>query len=116
MHFSKLGAASAIFSVAASSPTEYESTVEKRGVTFRVDQAVNTAKLGYIQSGPAAVAAVYGKYKKTPPSDVAAAAATQSGTVAANPEQYDSEYLCPVTIGTPGVTLNLDFDTGSSDL
>lgn len=29
-------------------------------------------------------------------------------------QQYDSEYLCPVTVG--GQTLNLDFDTGSSDL
>jgi hypothetical protein len=28
--------------------------------------------------------------------------------------QYDSEYLCPVTVG--GQMLNLDFDTGSSDL
>jgi aspergillopepsin I len=28
--------------------------------------------------------------------------------------QYDSEYLCPVTVGSQ--TLNLDFDTGSSDL
>ena len=26
----------------------------------------------------------------------------------------DLEYVVPVTIGTPGVTLNLDFDTGVS--
>lgn len=29
--------------------------------------------------------------------------------------QNDTEYACPVTIGNPGVTLILDFDTGSSD-
>ncbi|KAF7789447.1 hypothetical protein EIP86_000392 [Pleurotus ostreatoroseus] len=28
----------------------------------------------------------------------------------------DSEYVVPVTVGTPGVTVHLDFDTGSSDL
>ncbi|KAJ1304079.1 hypothetical protein OPQ81_008483 [Rhizoctonia solani] len=36
--------------------------------------------------------------------------------VRANDIQNDTEYACSVTIGTPGVTLTLDFDTGSSDL
>lgn len=40
----------------------------------------------------------------------------QKGSVSAADQQNDSEYLCPVTIGTPGKTFNLDFDTGSSDL
>lgn len=29
---------------------------------------------------------------------------------------YDLQYLCPVTIGTPGRVFNLNFDTGSADL
>lgn len=37
-----------------------------------------------------------------------------SGSVAATPEEHNAEFLCPVTIG--GQTLNLDIDTGSSDL
>lgn len=39
-----------------------------------------------------------------------------TGTAVATPEQYDVEYLTPVQIGSPAQTLNLDFDTGSSDL
>lgn len=37
-----------------------------------------------------------------------------SGVVAATPEQGDVEYLAPISIG--GQTMNMDFDSGSSDL
>ena len=60
------------------------------------------------------MAKTYAKYGKAIPPVIAAAAANNDGTVTATPEEYDAEYLCPVTIG--GQTLNLDFDTGSSDL
>lgn len=39
-----------------------------------------------------------------------------SGQISAQDIQLDSEYLCPVQIGTPAQTMMLDFDTGSSDL
>ena len=101
----QLSAASALISLASSSP------VEKRREAFSVHQTVPKP---FIKSGPAAVAAVYKKYGATAPADVLAAAAANDGTVTTTPEQYDSEYLTPVSIG--GQTLNLDFDTGSSDL
>lgn len=111
MHFiSKVSAASALVSLASAIPADY-SPVETRGAAFTVHQTVAKS---HILSGPAALAKVYGKYGKTAPADVKAAAASNDGTVTASPEQYDSEYLCPVSIG--GQTLNLDFDTGSSDL
>lgn len=110
MHFSKLGAASALIILAAASPVEF-TPHNKRGLAFKVPQTKAKSK---ILSGPAAMAAVYAKYGATAPPDVKAAAANNDGTVTASPESYDSEYLCPVNIG--GQVLNLDFDTGSSDL
>ncbi|OHE91604.1 endothiapepsin [Colletotrichum orchidophilum] len=47
-----------------------------------------------------------GNGTKTPP----------SGEVAAIPAEFDSQYICPVQIGTPPQTIPLNFDTGSSDL
>ena len=101
----QLTAVSALISITSGSP------VEKRKEAFSVHQTVAKP---FIKSGPAAVAAVYKKYGGTAPKDVLAAAAANDGTVTTTPEQYDSEYLTPVSIG--GQTLNLDFDTGSSDL
>ena len=102
-----LGAASAFVSLVSAIPHD----LEKRGAAFKLDQTVAKP---FILSGPSAMAKTYAKYGKPVPDVVAAAAASNDGTVAANPEEYDSEYLCPVTVG--GTTLNLDFDTGSSDL
>ncbi|KAI1762660.1 acid protease [Hypoxylon sp. FL1150] len=60
---------------------------------------------GHKQKGGAAAAAATG---------ATAAASNGTGTVTATPEANDVEYLAPVDIG--GQTINLDFDSGSSDL
>ena len=102
-----LGAASALISLVFAVPVE----LEKRGAAFRLDQTVQKP---FILSGPSAMAKTYAKYNKAIPAVIAVAAANNDGTVTADPEEYDAEYLCPVTVGS--TTLNLDFDTGSSDL
>ncbi|KAL9606639.1 MAG: hypothetical protein Q9179_000225 [Wetmoreana sp. 5 TL-2023] len=102
-----LGVASAFFIFAAATPIE----LQPRAKDFIVNQSVRKP---FKKSGPAAVLSTYEKYNAPAPEDVVKAAAANDGTVTTTPEQYDSEYLTPVTIG--GQTLNLDFDTGSSDL
>ncbi|OAQ65154.1 secreted aspartic proteinase precursor [Pochonia chlamydosporia 170] len=72
-------------------------------------------------NGPLALAKAYQKFGKPVPHDVANAVHRQNskrttGSDTNVPQQYDSEYLAAVQIGTPAQTLNLDFDTGSSDL
>lgn len=102
-----LSTASALISLVSAVPVE----LERRGASFRLDQTVQKP---FILSGPSAMAKTYAKFNKEIPAVIAAAAANNDGTVTATPEEYDAEYLCPVTLG--GQTLNLDFDTGSSDL
>lgn len=102
-----LSAVSAIIVLASASP------VDKRAIkeNFTVHQSIPKSK---IRSGPAAVAHTFYKFGKQPPANVKAAAAGNDGSATTTPTQYDSQYLTPVTIG--GQVLNLDFDTGSSDL
>lgn len=59
----------------------------------------------------------HAKYGIAPPHalvQAAKAAKARQGSVPADPEAYDGEYTCPVTIGQS--TVNLQFDTGSSTL
>jgi len=102
--FYQVSVAAALLTMGAAAPTLSK--------TFTVGQVVKNP--GTIKSGPAAMAAPFIKFGKTMPPEVALAASVADGTVVATPTEYDSEYLCPVTIG--GETLQLDFDTGSSDL
>lgn len=100
-------AASALTGTALAKPIPVPQAVTpKKG--FTIPQSVAKP----YQAGPVALQKTYLKFNSAVPAEIAAAAA--DGSVTATPEQYDAEYLCPVTIG--GQTLNLDFDTGSSDL
>jgi hypothetical protein len=72
----------------------------------------------YVRNGTAAMLKAYAKYKLKPTMEMPKAfteslSRRQDGSVPAVPND-GSEYLVPVTIG--GEPLNLDFDTGSSDL
>ncbi|KAI1365122.1 secreted aspartic proteinase precursor [Xylaria arbuscula] len=85
---------------------------------FTVNQTRNA---NFRRHGPAQVAKTYLKYGRPVPAELAASlgmtnSKRSSGSVATEPQEYDSEWLTPVQIGTPAQTLNLDFDSGSSDL
>ncbi|KAF1936476.1 acid protease [Clathrospora elynae] len=109
--------------------------IRKRGLqkrSFKVPRQLNTAH----PTGPngyAAMRKVFRKYNFKVKEDfmvkegfisqskqdlnatsTAAATTNQTGAVAANPEQNAALFLSPVDVG--GQTLNLDFDSGSSDL
>lgn len=107
-------ATAALISFTSAAPTEGPKTKD-----FTVTQVHNPH---YVRNGAAALAKAYRKYGAPMPDYLTSAlnhtytkrAAT--GSAVTTPEPYDVEYLTPVSIGTPAQTLNLDFDTGSSDL
>lgn len=83
--------------------------------TFQIDQIAGPK---FFKNGPVQMMETFNKFAylgaKAPSNVISAAAAAQSGSVTASPEQYDQAYLVPVTVGDS--QLNLDIDTGSSDL
>ncbi|KAF2494086.1 acid protease [Lophium mytilinum] len=111
------------------------------GRSFKVPRSINTASKRQL-NGMDAITKAYRKYKwgiigakrhhrgkkhgvkqplsqgnATTPGNAApstAPASNGTGEVAATPENNDALFLSPVKIG--GQTLNMDFDTGSSDL
>lgn len=108
MHgINSLAALAGLAGLAIASPIENEKRTA--ATSFVVSQVAGTPVL---KTGPIALSKALAKFNGTVPARVATA--VRSGAVTASPEQYDSEYLCPVNVG--GTVLNLDFDTGSSDL
>lgn len=84
-------------------PPELMDAIKAQGAAAPVaDKLTNSAKVNAAGNTTSAAA------------NTTTAAAAGTGVVAATPEQGDVEYLAPVNIG--GQTLNLDFDSGSSDL
>lgn len=88
---------------------KYNFSPTKEGPYFQVNKAHHQGKHGAEQ-------AVGGKTTMQKVLQKKPVDADQAGEVPAEDVQNDSEYLCPVTIGTPGQVFNLDFDTGSADL
>ncbi|KAH6853104.1 aspartic peptidase domain-containing protein [Chaetomium sp. MPI-CAGE-AT-0009] len=112
---------SAVCVLARVLPPSLPTFVGGRPGTFSLKQVRN---VNFVRSGPVQLAKIYHKYHASLPDDLRAAvsrirshtAKRPNGTVETKPEKNDVEYLTPVSIGTPEQVLNLDFDTGSSDL
>lgn len=95
------------------SPTDVPEPVQTFSTAFVTASAA--APDTYATESYAAVVPT-GTSAATAPSSTASASSDDdgSGEVTATPEENESEYLSPVTIG--GQKLNLNFDTGSADL
>ena len=114
--FAHLTAALALTGTALATPVQ----VNKRE-TFSVKQVERGT---YLKNGPEQKVKTLRKYGKPVPQSLLDAAENRAnvftvtavnGSAPAVPgDEYDSLYLSPVTVGSK--TVQLDFDTGSSDL
>lgn len=79
-----------------------------------------TKNESYKPSAKRAIQKANAKFHKhrllTAPSSGGVSSDGSTGLVPVTDYENDIEYYGQVTVGTPGVTLKLDFDTGSSDL
>lgn len=113
--------------LASGLPQRMDTIKSRGGQTLSVPVKRNTVS----KKHPAvALARVYSKYGKEMPTRLktivrnhragvgmaSTKRSTTEGSVSTTPEQYDTEYLASIQIGTPAQTLPMDFDTGSSDL
>ncbi|KAI8948064.1 aspartic peptidase domain-containing protein [Xylaria longipes] len=111
----------ALAGLAAATPIKGKVGTTKNG-SFTVNQVSNA---DFKPHGAFQLAKAYNKYGIPMPEGLAKTVAEysaakkakrSSGSATTTPEKYDIQYLTPVQIGTPAQTLNLDFDSGSSDL
>lgn len=130
-----LAAALAVSEMASAKPMSFRQhgpvSTNPRSVSLK--QVRNSKFSGSTRHGAVAREKVYLKYNVAVPdeltttvsrirADLKSALASlgldkkDTGSAVTTPEDYDVEYLTPVQIGSPAQTLNLDFDTGSSDL
>jgi hypothetical protein len=85
--------------------------------SFIITQAKNPKFNISLDTGPAAYRHARHKYNISLPGRPSVHVRS-AGSVKAIPVPIglDRSYLCPIQIGTPPQTLNVDFDSGSSDL
>lgn len=94
----------------------YVSLLHKYKFTPTLDGPYTFINKAHAQGKHGAQKAIGGKIHMQKVLQKKAPSGDETGDVPAEDSQNDSEYLCPVTIGTPGKTFTLDFDTGSADL